>query len=58
MAAPAKTKADTDDHWPSLKTLAAAALLVLLLAAGAAPLAGCADIHPDNTPRSPHGNVR
>ena len=34
------------------------ALIVLVLLAGLAPLAGCAEIHPDNTPHSPSGHGR
>lgn len=34
------------------------ALIALVLLAGVLPLAGCAEIHPDNSPNSPHGHGR
>ena len=40
------------------KTSRRAALLAIVLFAASAPLAGCADIHPDNTPHSPMGHGR
>ncbi|HLZ65966.1 MAG TPA: hypothetical protein VKQ29_07025 [Aliidongia sp.] len=34
------------------------ALIAIMLFATSTALAGCADIHPDNTPFSPHGRGR
>jgi hypothetical protein len=34
------------------------ALIAFVLLAGVLPLAGCAEIHPDNSPNSPHGHGR
>ena len=33
-------------------------LIAIILLAGSASLAGCAEIHPDNTPSSPQGHGR